>query len=193
MLSTILKINMELKTEIISQQTNDWVEHFVLALNLCPFAHSPFERQSIRYSVCQAQNTEDLLRDLILELQKANSNLDIETTLLIHPQVLQDFADYNDFLTVVDAVLEDMELDGIIQVASFHPNYCFAGEEVGDVSNYTNRSPYPMLHLIREKSINQAVKNYKDVDKIPETNISKLRELGKEELDILIKKILKTN
>lgn len=182
---------MELKAEIISQQTKDWVEHFVIALNLCPFARSPFERQSIRYTVCEAQNTEDLLRDLILELQKINSNLDIETTLLIHPNVLQDFEDYNQFLLVVDALLENMDLEGIVQVASFHPNYCFAGEETSDVSNYTNRSPYPMLHLIREESINQAVKGYKNIDKIPEINIAKLREMGKEQIDKIIKKVMK--
>ena len=169
---------MELKTEIISRQTKNWVEHFVIALNLCPFARSPFERQSIRYSVSQAQSTEDLLRDLILELQKINSNLDIETALLIHPQVLQDFADYNDFLAVVDAVLEDMELDGIIQVASFHPNYCFAGEEVSDVSNYTNRSPYPMLHILREASLEVVLKTYPNPEEIPDRNIELTRSIG---------------
>ena len=169
---------MKKTQEIISQQTKDWVEHFVIALNLCPFARSPFERQSIRYSVSQAQNREDLLRGLILELQKINSNLDIETTLLIHPEVLQDFRDYNDFLMIVDAVLEDMELDGIIQVASFHPDYCFAGEEASDVSNYTNRSPYPMLHILRESSVEKAVKTYPNVGEIPENNIIKVREMG---------------
>lgn len=176
--------------EIISQQTKNWVEHFVIALNLCPFARSPFERQSIRYTVCQAQNIEDLLRDLVFELQKINSNLDIETTLLIHPEVLQNFADYNDFLLIAEDLLENMGLDGIVQIASFHPNYCFAGEEQNELSNYTNRSPYPMLHLIREQSINQAVKNYKDIDKIPATNITNLRALGKEELDKIIKKVM---
>ena len=182
---------MKAQQEIISQQTKDWVESFVIALNLCPFARSPFERQSIRYTVCEAKNTEDLLRDLIFELQNINSNLDIETTLLIHPEVLQDFDAYNQFLIVVDALLENMELEGIVQIASFHPNYCFADEEPSDVSNYTNRSPYPMLHLIREESINQAVKGYKNIDKIPATNIAKLRELGKEELDKIIKKVMK--
>lgn len=160
--------------------TRRWVERVVIGLNLCPFAKLPYTRDAIRYEVSTASTTTDLLADLRRELSNlvARDPLDVETTLLIHPQVLGDFLDYNDFLDEADAVLVDLELDGTIQIASFHPDYQFADTTVDAIENVSNRSPYPMLHLLREASIARAVDSNIDVGTIPARNIETLRQLG---------------
>lgn len=162
--------------------TQTWLEKAVIGLNLCPFAKAPFVKEQIRYVVSQARTPEDLLKDLISELETlAEANPEqIETTLLIHPAVLLDFLDYNDFLDVADGALEELDLDGQIQVASFHPDYQFAGTEVDDIENYTNRSPFPMLHLLREESVDKAVLSFPDADAIYEKNMETMRTLGHE-------------
>jgi hypothetical protein len=162
--------------------TKLWVERAVIGLNLCPFAKGVQVRNQIRYVVSAAQTPEELLADVLHEFEVlAEASPDaIDTTLLIHPQVLTDFLDYNDFLAVVDAALEDVDLAGELQVASMHPQYQFADTELDDITNYTNRSPYPTLHILREDSIDKAVSAFPDAEQIFEKNIETMRKLGHE-------------
>ena len=171
------KINNE--TEVIAT-TSQWLERAVIRLNLCPFAKAAYVKQRVRFTVSKATSDEALLDDLIVALQDlhAADPAECETTLLIHPDALTDFLDYNDFLDAADAALDALGLTGVIQVASFHPQYQFAGSEPEDIENYTNRAPYPLLHLLREDSIEQAVESYPDVDDIPQRNIATLKKLG---------------
>lgn len=161
-------------------RTQEWLEKAVIGLNLCPFAKSVHVKGQIRYVVSQAQSTEALLADLVRELEHlAEVNPETtDTTLLIHPQVLQDFLDFNDFQEVADAALEQLDLDGVLQVASFHPDFQFAGTEADDPSNLTNRSPWPTLHLIREESIDRAVEAFPEAETIYERNIEIMNRLG---------------
>lgn len=169
------------ETEVIAT-THQWLERAVIGLNLCPFAKAAYVKQRVRFTVSAATTDEALLDDLILALQDlhAADPADCETTLLIHPHALKDFLDYNDFLDAADAAIDKLGLEGVIQVASFHPQYQFAGTEIDDIENHTNRAPYPLLHLLREDSIEQAVESYPDVDDIPQRNIATLRRLGRE-------------
>jgi uncharacterized protein len=168
--------------EEIVAETKEWLEKAVIGLNLCPFAKAVHLGDRIRYAVSEAESPEELLADLMEELRTiaAADPGEIETTLLIHPKVLTDFLDYNDFLDVADAALADLDLVGEIQIASFHPQYQFAGTEADDVENYTNRSPYPILHLLRESSVDAAVAAFPDTSQIYESNIETLRALGHE-------------
>ena len=160
--------------------TRAWLESAVIGLNLCPFAKSVHVKNQIRYAVSAAQSREDLLADLIAELRalQAADPSEIDTTLLIHPRVLGDFLDYNDFLELADAAVAGEGLEGEIQVASFHPQYQFAGTRPQDVENCSNRSPYPTLHLLREASIARAVAVFPDASLIFERNMETLRRLG---------------
>ena len=166
--------------ETIIAATQTWLERAVIGLNLCPFAKAVHVKKQIRYVVSSATTQEELLSDLMRELEflAETPSEKIDTTLLIHPGVLTDFLDYNDFLDVVDAALEDMELEGILQVASFHPQYQFADTQPDDIENFTNRAPYPTLHLLRESSMVLAVSAYPEADKIFDKNIETLRKLG---------------
>ncbi len=164
----------------VRQDTHRWVQRAVIGLNLCPFAKSVEVNQRLRITVSAARTPEDLLKDLaheLLALRRADPEV-TETTLLVHPWVLNDFLDYNDFLGAADALVDDLELDGLLQVASFHPDYQFEGTEPDDVDNLSNRSPYPTLHLLREESIERAVESMPDTDAIYETNIETLRRIG---------------
>ena len=162
------------------EQTRLWLERAVIGLNLCPFAKAVHVKRQVRYVVSHATDEEGLLGDLLHELQLLASADpgDIETTLLMHPRVLTDFLDYNAFLDVADAAVEELELDGILQVASFHPDYQFADSEPDDIANFSNRAPYPTLHLLREDSIDKAVAAFPDAERIYEANIETLRKLG---------------
>lgn len=164
----------------VEAATRHWLEAAVIVLNLCPFAKAALQKEQIRFVVSSAPDPETLARELVVELQRlADSDPEeLETTLLVHPQVLQDFADFNDFLDVADGLLESLALDGELQVASFHPDYRFDGEDPDDVSHCTNRSPYPTLHLLREESIDRAVAAFPDAATIYEKNIETLRRLG---------------
>ena len=159
-----------------------WLERAVIGLNLCPFAKAVHVKEQIRYVISNAQNEEELLADLLDELQSLyDADADkVETTLLIHPYVLTDFLDYNDFLEIADAAVSELALDGEIQVASFHPDYQFAETRYEDVENYSNRAPYPCLHLLRESSVEKAVAAFPDAGKIYEKNIETLKSLGAE-------------
>lgn len=162
------------------RETQAWLVHAVIGLNLCPFAKAPHSRDRIRYVVCEATTTDALLAALIEELSllERSAEADIETTLLIHPWVLADFLAFNDFLAAGDAVIADSALEGVIQLASFHPRYQFADTHADDPGNATNRSPYPTLHLLRESSVERAVAAYADTDAIFEANIRCLESLG---------------
>lgn len=160
--------------------TKRWLASVVIGLNLCPFARRVFEAERIRYVESEATTEKTLLADLSAELRNlaASPISQFETTLLIHPRVLTDFLDYNDFLDAAEQELERLDLDGILQIASFHPHYQFAGTTPDDVENYTNRSPYPMLHLLREDSISALTVDDAELAAIPERNVQTMRELG---------------
>jgi len=169
-----------MQNEDILNTTRSWLEKAVIGLNLCPFAKAVHVKNQIRYMISDADTPEALLCDLIGELKFLENSdpLEIETTLLIHPHVLNDFLDYNDFLHLADAALEDLGLTGTLQIASFHPQYQFAGTAPDDIDNFTNRSPYPCLHLLRESSIERAVASFPDASEIFEKNIATLQRLG---------------
>lgn len=158
------------------EATKKWLDEFVIGLNLCPFARHAVP--SIEYIVSDASTEQQLLADLEQALLKISEDPAIETLLLIHPLVLLEFTLYNEFLSVVDALLQAMNLEGEVQVASFHPDYQFADTHELAADNFTNRSPYPMLHLLREASVEKAVNSHPDVDDIPSQNIKQMRELG---------------
>jgi hypothetical protein len=166
--------------EAIIAATQLWLERAVIGLNLCPFAKAVHVKKQIRYVVSSATTPEELLKDLIneLELLAETSAEKIDTTLLIHPDVLTDFLDYNDFLDVADETLEELDLDGELQVASMHPHYQFEGTQPDDIENYTNRSPYPTLHLLRESSVDKAVAAFPEADQIFEKNVETMKKLG---------------
>ncbi len=168
-------------------ETRDWVERVVIGLKLCPFAPAPALKGLIRYVSSDAETPEALLEDLEKELRHlvASPPEEIETTLLIHPRVLQDFHDFNDFLELADELLRVLELEGEIQIASFHPHYQFADTESDDIGNATNRSPYPTLHLLREESIARAVDSFGDTRSISTANLATLERLGLEGLQAL--------
>ena len=158
----------------------------MVGLNLCPFAKRELVNDRVRFAVTDSTTEEQLLAALQAELELLNNDANIETTLLIHADVLQDFYDYNQFLNIADQLLLQMNLDGVYQVASFHPHYQFGGTDPDDAENYTNRSPYPMLHIIREESLERAIAGYPDVDQVPERNITLMNGLGKEKLKALL-------
>ncbi|MDC7690121.1 DUF1415 domain-containing protein [Vogesella indigofera] len=166
--------------DAILDATRRWLENAVIGLNLCPFAKSVYVKNQVRIIVSEARDPATLLEQLMLELRllQETDPQEIDTTLLVHPHTLQRFLDFNDFLEIVDAAVADMGLEGEIQVASFHPKFQFADTTVNDISNFTNRSPYPTLHLIRESSIARAVEAFPEAEAIFERNIEVLEELG---------------
>jgi hypothetical protein len=170
--------------EDVVAATRAWLEATVIGLNLCPFAKAVHAANRIRYFVSRAKKAEGLRADLVSELRllEIPDSAQVDTTLLIHPYVFGDFLEYNEFLGVADATLEELGLVGTFQIASFHPRYQFAGTEPDDVTNRTNRSPYPMLHLLRETSVERAVANFPDAVHIPQRNVETLRRLKRSEL-----------
>ncbi|RLA24897.1 MAG: DUF1415 domain-containing protein [Gammaproteobacteria bacterium] len=170
----------------IVRSVRQWVETVVVGLNLCPFAKRELVKNRVRFVVTKATSEGPLLVALEDELELLSNEASVETTLLIHPGVLQNFYAYNQFLNSADALLQQMKLESVYQIASFHPDYQFAGTEQDDVENYTNRSPYPMLHLIREESLERAIAGYPDVDKIPARNTELMNTLGEDKLQQLL-------
>ena len=164
--------------DTITASVRHWVETVVVDLNLCPFAGTELLQERIRFVVTQSSTEAELLASLQTELELLNTNPEIETTLLIHPQVLQDFDDYNQFLEIADDLLRAVGVEGIYQLASFHPHYQFAETAAADVENYTNRSPYPMLHLLREQSLERSIASYPDTSQIPLRNMALMKRLG---------------
>lgn len=167
------------RTEYIAKQVNDWLDQVVIGLNLCPFAAKPQRNQQIKIFVSSAQREEDLLQDILdqlLELDTTSPQV-LETTLVVVPDMLDDFVDYNFFIDWVEALIRQQDWEGVFQVATFHPHYYFAGTDPEDDENLTNRSPYPIFHLIREESMEKVLKHYPNPEAIPDNNIERVSQL----------------
>ena len=171
---------MEPSHDTVCADTRQWLERAVIGLNLCPFAKSVHVKAQVHYAVSDARYADELLTDLLTELKAlaASDGATRDTTLLIAPFCLEDFLDFNDFLGQADKALARLGLDGVLQIASLHPRYQFAGTEVDDVTNFTNRSPYPTLHLLREESIDRAVMAFPNAESIFEVNTATMERLG---------------
>lgn len=163
---------------VLIQQTLQWVKTFVIELNLCPFAKREIDRGTVKIHVSHATTDEQALIDMMSEVKCLDHDVSIETTLLLFPDFLDDFFDYLDVVDAANDKLSEEGYEGVYQLATFHPKYCFAGEDRHDVSHYTNRSPYPMLHLLREEQLEKAIAFYGDTAHIPEHNMRLLRHLG---------------
>lgn len=170
----------------IINATRTWVDTVVVGLNLCPFAKRELARGTVRFMVCEATTEDELLQCLQQELKRLDDEPELETTILIHPYVLGDFVLYNDFLEEANGLLALLEMEGIYQIASFHPDYQFAGTGSDDAENYSNRSPFPMLHLLREASLDVAIDSYPNVDDIPDQNIERMQKLGVQKMRSLL-------
>jgi hypothetical protein len=177
----VLMPSIDLAAEIVAA-TQVWLERAVIGLNLCPFAKAVHVKKQIRYAVTAAQTADELLAELEHELQllAGTDPKLLDTTLLIHPQAMVDFLDFHFFLAEADALIRKLGFDGVFQIASLHPQYEFAGSEPDEIENFTNRSPYPTLHLLRETSIDRAVASFPDAADIFEKNIETLNRLGHE-------------
>lgn len=163
---------------LVISDTRRWVERVVVGLNLCPFARKELEADRVRFVEINGDSEEALLQALHAEFRHLEDSPETETTLLIIPQALQDFEDYLNFLAMAEDLLDYLGLEGIYQIASFHPRYQFEGTEPDDAENYTNRSPWPMLHLLREDSLAQAIDRHPDVEGIPGRNIELMSSMG---------------
>lgn len=176
---------MNTQNQII-QQTQCWLKSTIIGLNFCPFANKEFKQNTIRYQVVDEKGLESNLHALAEEFQFLDNHADTETTLLIFSHSVDDFDDFLELIDYANQLLDDLGYRSTYQLAHFHPQYCFDGVEPDDASNYTNRSPYPTLHLIREESLQQAIENYPDTAEIPENNIKLARELGADKLQSLL-------
>ncbi|MFT2112274.1 DUF1415 domain-containing protein [Marinomonas sp. 2405UD68-3] len=177
---------MQLSDELVTQQTMNWVNQFIIGLNVCPFAKREVERKSVRVCVIRSKKVEVALEELMSEIHWLDEHVETETTLLVFPTLFKGFYQYLDFVDLAESLMYEQECEGIYQLATFHPDYCFSGAEQDDVSNYTNRSPYPMLHILREGSVEKAIEFYGDTDVIPENNIEKMKETGAQKIDQII-------
>jgi hypothetical protein len=162
--------------------TRAWVERFVIAHNVCPFARRELVRDAIRFVEVGIERWEPALEAMVDECRRLDAKPEVETTLMVLRPGLEDFDDYLDFLDVAEALLVEQGYEGIYQLASFHPDYCFEGASADDPANFTNRSPWPMLHLLREAGLEHALAHYPDPEAIPERNIERMRQLGPEPL-----------
>ncbi|MCG3728490.1 DUF1415 domain-containing protein [Vibrio cincinnatiensis] len=165
--------------QTITQEVNQWLNDVVIGLNLCPFAAKPQRNKQIKIHVSQAQSEEELLQDILDQLLELDTKdpEELETTLVAIPNLLHDFTDYNFFIDWVEALIRQQDWEGIFQVATFHPDYCFAGTQPDDDENLTNRSPYPIFHLIREESMEKVLKHYPNPEFIPDVNIKRVCQL----------------
>lgn len=164
----------------VIEQTKAWIQAFVIGLNLCPFAKKPFSQGKIRYILEEGMDKEAFAKKVIEEaifLSTASIEL-VETSIIIHPNILNNFEDYLDTVDLLEYLLEQINLEGVIQIATFHPNYQFDGTAIDAVENFTNRSPFPMIHLLREDVIEIALENYPNPEEIPVLNVQKMLELG---------------
>jgi len=171
-----------LSDDEIAGAVRNWVETFVIDMNLCPFARPELAKERVRFTVTGAITEAQLLAALQTELELLANHPLVETTLLIHARLLQNFPDYNQFLDLAEHLLRQMNLEGVYQIASFHPDYQFDGTDAEDAENYTNRSPYPLLHIIREASLERAIASFAHVDQIPLRNIAHMNKLGQPRL-----------
>jgi uncharacterized protein len=174
-------------THLITEQTVHWIRSFVIEYNLCPFAKATLNKGTLRIITSEHKKQALALEDLMSEIHFLEENPDIETSLLVFSEGFKDFFSYLDLVDLAEGLLHQLEYEGIYQIASFHPDYYFVDTDPDDVTNYTNRSPYPMLHLLREDSLDRAIEAYGTTDSIPQRNSDTLRKLGLEKL----KKILR--
>jgi len=177
-------------TQEVIQQTKRWIQRVVIELNLCPFASQVFIQNQIQYTVIEHGDTEQILHHLADTFEHLNNNKETETSLII---LSQSHADFNDYLALLDLsqlLLDDLNYTGIFQLASFHPQYCFEGSKNSDASNFSNRSPYPMLHILREDSIEKAVSGYDNIEDVPQNNIKRLQKIGFETMQKTLQDIL---
>jgi len=175
----------------VIEQTRQWVKTIIVGHNFCPFAYREVERNSIRYQATQSMRLEACLETMVSEYDHLDSHPEIETTLVIFPSAFADFDTFVDFIGLADALLKDQGYEGTYQLASFHPKYQFADASTDDPANYTNRSPYPTLHIIRETSIEKAVAGITDPESIPRRNIEVARNLGSKALQTALKDCFK--
>lgn len=167
-------------------QTQKWLETVIIEHSICPFAKREFVNNTIHYEIIESDDTEQQLEQLIISCEKLDDEEAIETSLLIFAKSLSDFDDYLDFIEIANALMHKQNYEGIYQLASFHPQYCFADSDQNDASNYTNRSPYPMLHIIREASLEKALESFPNPENIPERNIELTRSLGLQTMQKLL-------
>ncbi len=172
--------------EQIIEHTENWLRSFIIKLNICPFAKREVERGTLRIQVIHTPKQQQAMEELVMEMIFLDKNDSVETTLLIFPTLFKDFFNYLDFVEMAELLTREQGYEGIYQLATFHPDYCFADAEVNDVANYTNRSPYPMLHILREERLEKAIAYYGDTESIPANNITKLRELGLKKIEALL-------
>lgn len=174
---------------LIQQRTMNWVRDFVVAYQICPFAAHVLEQGTLTLNVLTQNDASSALKAVEDALHQMDNQPDIETMLLVIPEFLSDFLDYVDFSWQAEERMHALGYEGIYQLATFHPHYCFAGESADDVTNYTNRSPYPMLHILREASLDKAIDYYGDTQDIPEQNMATLRKLGLDKMKALLRSI----
>lgn len=184
---------MIIQTKKVIAQTRYWLEHIVIGIDFCPFAKSVFEQEKIHFQVSDAQSLECCLEDLIIEAKRLDIQAEIETTLLIFANSLQDFDNFLDVLDIANDEMSEQGYEGTYQLASFHPDYCFADSDADNPANYTNRAPYPIFHLLREQSIESALAQYKNPENIPQTNIRLAREMGIKKMQGLLEQALQAN
>ena len=190
MTSDIKHSSAEAKPSCIEvEQTRQWLEHIIIALNFCPFAKKEFVNQTIHYHVSDAEQIKSAMKELLLQCQYLHGNSLLETSLLIYRQGFRDFNRFLDLVDYANDLLIEQGFEGVFQIATFHPEYCFADVDYDDVGNFTNRSPYPTLHLIREESMERVLKVYKDPESIPENNIKLAHEKGADYFIALLRHI----
>lgn len=178
-------------TTLITQHTLNWIHSFIIKYRLCPFAKAPVSQGALRIEITSSKKKAEILEVLMEELYFLDKNPHIETTLLVLAEGCKDFFAYLDLASLAEALIQQQHYEGIYQIATFHPDYYFADTEPDDVANYTNRSPYPMLHLLREERLDQAIAAYGDTDTIPQRNTELMRELGLEQLKKIMLEITK--
>lgn len=166
--------------------TKQWLQTVIVEYQICPFAQREIDRGSVHFQIDTAIDMEACLVTLVAECERLDKQPNLATTLLIYSQAFANFEDYLDFLEIAEALLLDQGYEGIYQLASFHPDYCFEGASEDDAANYTNRSPYPMLHILREADLEQAINHYPDPENIPQRNIELTRQLGLQKMRDLL-------
>ena len=177
----------ELTDAQIKKQTMAWICSFIIEYNICPFAKHTVNQETLAIDIVQPSNVEQALETMMSTIVRMDNDTKIETVLLLFPDMFSSFDDYLDFVSLAEELLSLSGYDGIYQLATFHPNYCFADVLATDVSNYTNRSPYPMLHILRESSIEKAIDYYGDTSNIPDNNIATMHQLGLDKIMALLK------
>ena len=185
--------NKNLDDILIIEQTKKWVNTVIIAHNYCPFAKREVEKGSVRYKIVHETEFNSLLKDIMQECVWLDQNADTETTLIIFPSNLNNFNSFLDCLVLAEDLLLAQGYEGVYQIASFHPDYCFQGAELNDPANFTNRSPYPMFHLIREASVEAAIEKHPDADSIPERNVEYARQQGLDKMEDLLKQCMEVD